>query len=68
MVSRWEVSCEFRNSFMQEDGRRVTVKVTATKEHEAKHEAQLETCRKLGLSTMMHKGVKIHSIKNLGRA
>lgn len=68
MQSRWEAACEFRNSFMQEDGRRVTVKVTASKQCDAEHQAQLETCRKLGISTMMHKGVKIHAIKNLGRA
>ncbi len=68
MLSRWEASCEFRNSFMSQHGRRVTVKVTAGKENEAERQAQLVACRKLGVSTMFHKGVKVHDIKNLGRA
>ena len=68
MLSRWEASCEFRNGFVQQHGRRMTVTVTASKQSEAEHQAQLDTCRKLGLSTMMHKGVKICSIKKLGRA
>jgi hypothetical protein len=68
MLCRWEVSCEFRNGFMQENGRRVTVTVTAGKQSEAEHQARLGACRKLGISTMFHKGVKIHGIKNLRRA
>ena len=53
---------------MQEHGRERAFSVTATKEADARREAQLEMCRKLGLSTGFHTYVRIESIKNTGRA
>jgi hypothetical protein len=53
---------------MQEHGRRATVKVTASNQSEAEQQARLQACHKFGVSTMFHKGVKIHEMKNLGRA
>ena len=67
MTSRWEVRCQFSNLFMQEHGDKCTVEVHADDESAAKRKAQLEACHKLGISTMMHGGVKILSIKKLSR-
>lgn len=65
---KWEARCEFKNVHMQEHGTTCTVTVTSAKEADARHEAQLEMCRKLGLSTMMHRYVNVKSIRNVGRA
>jgi len=67
MTSRWEVSCQFGNVFMLEHGDKCTVEVYAEDEPAAKRKARLEACSKLGISTMMHGGVKILSIKKLSR-
>lgn len=68
MRFKWEARCTFRNGFMQQHGAKETITVTATKENDAKSEARLAMCRKLGLSTMMHRYVHVDSIKNTGRA
>lgn len=67
MTSRWEVSCQLSNLFMQEHGDKCTVEVYAENESAAKKKAQLGACNKLGISTMMHGSVKILSIKKLSR-
>lgn len=68
MRQKWEVTCEFKNGFMQEHGEKRTFSVTASSEKDARYDAKLEMCRKLGLSTMMHRYVSVQKIKSTGRA
>lgn len=53
---------------MQEHGATRTFSVTASSEKDARDAAKLEMCRKLGLSTMMHRYVDVKKIKSTGRA
>ncbi|MBU1292956.1 hypothetical protein KJ819_02715 [Patescibacteria group bacterium] len=68
MRYRWNAACQFNNVFMQEHGSRAEVAVIAENQTSAERLAKLEVCHKLGISTMMHGGVKIISINNMGRA
>lgn len=68
MRQKWEVTCEFKNGFMQEHGAKRTFSVTASSERDARDEAKLDMCRKLGLSTGMHTYVDVQKIKSTGRA
>ena len=67
MLSQWEVECEFNNGFMQQDGLKCKIRVTAAEESDAKHRACLKMCETIGISTMFHTGVKVLSIKSTGR-
>ena len=68
MQFRWEARCKFKNGFMQQHGTTCTVTVTAEKQADAEKTAQLKACDKFGVSTMMHRYVKVSEIKNAGRA
>ncbi|MBU2220399.1 hypothetical protein KKD81_00500 [Patescibacteria group bacterium] len=65
MTSLWEVRCEFSNVFMLAHGTECTLEIRAESEPEAINKAQLKMCEGLGISTIMHRAVKVLSLKQL---